>query len=213
LAHIFTLLFLVLGPLKIIGSSLRAVRGLCRSDGPAAPRDSVRAIGARGVLAKARPKSLRPAFLAVMVSLLAARAAVADDSAKEFWPEFDVWWRLSPAWRLSMFVPLSRNIETNYREGSLILQADYAWGKTRRLKLRLLDENRSQNVKAVLIRGGFLNGRSLDDQGEEYTERTAFGELHVRTPVKGGILLSHRLRSDLRWLGQDPELSTGGGTG
>ncbi|MGE5362276.1 MAG: hypothetical protein ACM3NQ_24930 [Bacteroidales bacterium] len=33
--------------------------------------------------------------------------------------------------RLSLFVPISKNIETHYREGNLIAQADYAWGKSR----------------------------------------------------------------------------------
>ena len=33
-------------------------------------------------------------------------------------------------------------------------------------------------------------------------------ELHVRTPIKGGILVSHRLRTDLRWLGDDHEFSS-----
>ena len=32
-------------------------------------------------------------------------------------------------------------------------------------------------------------------------------EFQVRTPLKRGILVSHRLRTDVRWLGQDAELS------
>jgi hypothetical protein len=60
-----------------------------------------------------------------------------------------------------------------------------------------------------LLRGGYLGGKSLDDRGAAYTEYTAFAELHLRLPLKGGVLLSHRLRSDLRWLGEgDSELST-----
>jgi hypothetical protein len=87
---------------------------------------------------------LRLVCLAIMVLLGATGAAFADEPAYEFWPEIDLWLRLSPAWRLSMFVPLSQNIETKYREGSLVLQADYAWGKGSRLyKARLLDENRA----------------------------------------------------------------------
>ena len=60
-----------------------------------------------------------------------------------------------------------------------------------------------------MVRGGYLGGKSLDDQGEAYTERTAFSELHARSPLKGGFLMSSRLRADLRWLGEDdPEFST-----
>jgi hypothetical protein len=65
-----------------------------------------------------------------------------------------------------MFVPLSHNIETDYRERSLILQADYAWGKARQLiKTRFMDENQAREIDSWLVRGGYLSGRSLDDHG------------------------------------------------
>ena len=144
-----------------------------------------------------------------MVWLGTICAAFADEPSYELWPEIDIWWRVSPAWRLSMFVPLSKNIETDYREGSLVLQADYAWGKAGRLyKARLLDENRAQEMNTWLARGGYLGGRSLDDQGQTYRENTMFLELHNRTPLIGDVLLSQRLRADFRWLGDDPEFST-----
>ncbi len=154
-------------------------------------------------------RCLRLVFLVLLVCLGAARAAGQDETSWEFWPETDIWLRLSPAWRLSMFVPISKNIETAYREGNLILQADYAWGKLKLpFKRRLLDENRAREMKRFLLRGGYLGGKSLDDQGEAYQEHTALFELHMRTPLKGRILLSHRLRTDLRWLGDAHEFST-----
>jgi hypothetical protein len=142
-----------------------------------------------------------------MIWIGAAGVAIADEPSYEFWPEIDLWLRLSPAWRLSTFLPISKNIETDYREGNLILQADYAWGKKHLLKRRLLDENRAQAMRTWLIRGGYLGGRSLDDKGLSYKENTIFMELHLRIPLKGRFLFSHRLRSDLRWLGDDPEFS------
>jgi hypothetical protein len=154
-------------------------------------------------------RCLRLFSLAFLVWLGAAGAAPAEEPSKEFWPEIDLWLRLSPAWRLSMFVPLTMNIDTAYREGNLILQADYAWGAiTRHHKTRLLDENRVQGMKPRLVRGGYLSGRSLGDQGQAYKERTLLLELHLRIPVKQHVLLSHRLRSELRWLGDEPEFST-----
>jgi hypothetical protein len=152
---------------------------------------------------------MRPVLLALSVWLMAAGTAVADDPSKEFWPEIDIWWRVSPAWRLSLFVPISENLETHYREGNLILQGDVAWGTSDRLrKVRLLDEGRQQTMKTFLFRGGYLGGKSLDDDGQAYSEHTILAELHVRTPLKGGVLLSSRLRADLRWLGDIPEFST-----
>jgi hypothetical protein len=138
--------------------------------------------------------------------LAAAGTAAAQNVARESWPEVDAWWRLSPAWRLSLFVPISENLDTHYREGNLIPQVDYAFGQTR-FDRRLMDESRAQKMKVFLLRGGYLGGKSLDDQGEAYSEHSALAELHVRIPIKGGFLLSHRFRADLRWLGDDADFS------
>ena len=155
------------------------------------------------------PFFLRWICLALMVWLGSTRAVIAAESSREFWPEVDLWLRLTPAWRLSLFIPITKNIDTNYREGNLIVQGDYAFGTMGRLhNTRLLDENRAQQMKRFLVRSGYLGGKSLGDNGEAYTEYTMLTELHVRTPIKGGILISHRLRSDLRWLGDDSEFSS-----
>jgi hypothetical protein len=151
---------------------------------------------------------LRLVALASVVLVGATGILVADEPSKEFWPETDIWLRLSPEWRISTFIALSKNIETSYREGNVLLQADYAWGTSTLLHVsRMLDENRVQGIKALLARGGFLNGRSLDDQGQAYRERTIFLEGHARTPFEWGLLVSNRVRTDLRWLGEDPEFS------
>jgi hypothetical protein len=145
---------------------------------------------------------IQTACTGLVVWLAAAGSALAGPPSKEFWPEVDTWLRLSPAWRLSLFVPISENLDTHYREGNLIPQVDYAFGKAR-FQRRFLDEDRARDSKPFLLRGGYLGGKSLDDQGEAYTEYQAFGELHQRIPLKGRFLLSHRLRGDLRWLGKD----------
>jgi hypothetical protein len=155
-----------------------------------------------------RPCILRWLCLTFLVWLGATSTVVAGESSTEFWPEVDVWLRLTPAWRLSMFVPLSKNIDTHYREGNLIVQGDYAFGKmNRRHTTRMMDESRSQQMKRFLVRGGYLGGKSLGDNGEAYSEHTMLTEFHVRTPIKEGILISHRLRIDLRWLGDEHEFS------
>jgi hypothetical protein len=144
----------------------------------------------------------RTVTLVLAAWLTAAGAVRADPPSKEIWPEIDTWLRLSPAWRLSLFVPISENLDTHYREGNLIPQVDYAFGKAR-VQRRFMDEDRARDSKLFLLRGGYLGGKSLGDDGEEYTEYTAFGEWHLRLPVKGSFLLSHRLRGDLRWLGKE----------
>jgi hypothetical protein len=156
-----------------------------------------------------KPRRLRVAYFAFLVWLGALGAAAQDEPSKEFWPETDIWLRLTPAWRLSMYLPISKNIETNYREGNVVLQLDYAGGKMKLVQnRRLLDENRAREMKRFLLRAGYLGGKSLGDEGQAYKEDTAFFELHLRTPLKGRVLLSHRLRTDLRWLGDTQEFST-----
>lgn len=157
-------------------------------------------------LSSPRTGFLPAVCLAAVLWLAAAGAAGAQDVAKEFWPEVDAWWRLSPAWRLSLFVPISENLDTHYREGNLIPQVDFAFGQTR-FDRRLVDEDRAQKMKMFLLRSGYLGGKSLDDQGEAYSERSALVELHARIPVKGGFLLSHRFRNDFRFLGDDAQFS------
>jgi hypothetical protein len=157
-------------------------------------------------------RAWRLSCLVLAAWLGAAGAAAAQEtpssSSAEFWPEIDLWLRLSPAWRLSSFAALSKNIETAYREGSLIFQADFTWGKFKRvIKRRMFDEDRAREMRAWMVRAGYLNGRSLDDQGEAYREDTALVELHLRNPLKGRVLVSHRLRTDLRWLGEEREFS------
>jgi hypothetical protein len=154
-------------------------------------------------------RGLRWICLAVMFWPAVTGTVAADEPSREFWPEVDLWLRLSPQWRLSMFVAISRNIETAYREGNVILQADYAWGMTTLMSaIRLVDENRSQTMNALLARAGYLGGMSLDDRGEAYTERMLFLELHARNPLRGRLLLSHRVRGEGRWLGDDLTFST-----
>jgi hypothetical protein len=152
--------------------------------------------------------TVRSCCAAALAWLAIAGAAAADPPTKEFWPEIDTWLRVSNAWRLSVFVPIAENLDTHYREGNLILQADYAWSASNRNR-RLIDEGRAQAMKLWLVRSGYLGGKSLDDRGAEYTEYTAFGELHLRLPLPRGVMWSHRLRSELRWLGSgDAEFST-----
>ncbi len=144
----------------------------------------------------------------VLFILLSFNKVQAEDTSKEFWPELDLWLKVSPALRFSSFIPLTSNVDTYYREGSFIAQADYSWGETKKIFfMRLLDSSAAEKIKSNMIRGGYLNGKSLQDGGESYSENTLFGEYHFLVPIKGRFLFSQRLRSDFRWLGSDDEYS------
>jgi hypothetical protein len=150
----------------------------------------------------------RTIVLVILFSINSANIISAQETSKEFWPEIDIWYKVTPAWRFSIYLPLSKNIETNYREGGFVMQTDYSWGKTNKiLYMRMLDSERAEKIKSMMLRGGYLVGYSLEDNGQTYSENTAFTEFHLRIPLKGELLISHRLRADLRWLGQDNEFS------
>ena len=96
----------------------------------------------------------------MVFGLGACHGLSAQESTAEFWPEIDTWFRLDPQWRVSVFVPISKNLETKYREGSFIVQGDYAFGQGTLIHLRLFDENRAASIKPYLIRGGYLRGKA-----------------------------------------------------
>jgi hypothetical protein len=132
----------------------------------------------------------------------------AQSSSLEFWPETDIWYRLNQSWRFSSFIPVTKNVETKYREIAISLLADYAWGKTKHVIMRrMMDDNKKQKLKAWMVRGGFMEGWSISDHGENYSEDQIFSEIHRRIPLKGNVLFSQRLRNDLRWIGKDPNFS------
>ena len=132
----------------------------------------------------------------------------AQSSSLEFWPEADLWYTLTPSWRLSMFVPVTKYYESKDRDLNIFLQADYKWGKTKHIFYRrLVDENREMKVKTWMARGGFMKGWSLGESAGNYTEDMIFGEIHRRQPLKGNVMISHRFRTDLRWLGEEKVFS------
>jgi hypothetical protein len=108
-----------------------------------------------------------------------------------------------------LFDALSQNIETKYREGNIITQIDYVFGKSHSLHpMRLYDESQSLLIKPFMIRSGYLAGKSLGEEGGDYVEKTCLIEFHLRTPLKGNMIATNRLRTDLRWLGDDtPDFS------
>ena len=153
-------------------------------------------------------KQFRQLCLFFILLIVLFQTAAAQNTSFEFWPEADIWYRLSPSWRLSAFVPVTKYHESKYRDLNIYLQADYAWGKTKHIfQRRLMDENRIQEMKAWLVRGGFMEGWSLGENAGNYTEDMLFAEIHRRIPIKGRVLLSHRFRTDLRWVGEDPAFS------
>lgn len=127
-----------------------------------------------------------------------------QNTTLEFWPEVDVWCRLSPAWRASVFVPITSYHESKYRDINIYLHVDYSFGKTKRaFYQRMVNENRAMAMNAWMIRGIYMRGRSINKDKGNYSENMLFAELHKRIPVGEKSLFSQRIRTDFRWLGED----------
>jgi len=152
--------------------------------------------------------NLKIIWLILILKLSTVECSFSQNSTFEFWPETDIWYRLSPSWRLSSFIPLTKYYESKNRDLNIYLQADYAWGKTKHLlNMRLMDENKAKQIKGWMARGGYMKGWSLGENAGEYSEDMLFAEIHRRTPIKGNVLFSSRFRTDLRWLGDDSKFS------
>jgi hypothetical protein len=153
-------------------------------------------------------RSIRFLFPWLLIMLSTGNFIKAQNSAIEFWPETDLWYRLSPSFRFSAFIPVTKYHESQTRDLNVYLQADYSWGHTKKyLYVRLIDEKRRQIMKTWMVRPGYMAGWSLDDPEQGYTEDMLFAEIHKRMPIVGNILHSHRIRTDFRWTGHDPEYS------
>ncbi len=128
----------------------------------------------------------------------------AQQFSYEFWPETDIWYKVTPGFRLSSFASITRYLESDTRDFNITLQADHAFGKSKKfLFTRLLDQNQAEVLKVWLVRGGYTGGWSLYDKGETYSEDMLFAEIHRRLLLKHLILFSQRLRMDNRFLGQE----------
>ena len=152
--------------------------------------------------------NLRLVCLVLFMNLGAQHSCVAQNSSLEFWPETDIWYRLNPSWRLSAFVPITKYSESYSRDLNVYLHVDYAWGHTKQpIFRRMVDQEREQIMKAWMVRGGVMKGWGIGQNAGDYTEDMVFAEVHRRIPLNGNILLSHRFRTDTRWLGDDNDFS------
>lgn len=141
-------------------------------------------------------------------SLIINYTSIAQNTSFELWPETDLWYTINPSWRLSSFIPFTIYQKSGGADLNIYLQADYAWGKTKLVHFtRLFNESRAQLMKAWLVRAGIMEGWSLGERTGEYSEDMLFAEIHRRIPIGDKYLISHRIRPDLRWVGQDPEFS------
>ena len=153
-------------------------------------------------------KQIKLTIGGLLIWLITAMGVSAQGTSYEFWPEADVYYKVTPGLRLSSFAAVSRYLESDTRDFNLTVQADYSFGYSKRFFFtKMADQNRAQALKVWMARGGYMGGWSLYDHGESYTEDMLFAELHRRLLLKRLVLFSQRLRIDTRWVGQDSTFS------
>jgi hypothetical protein len=150
----------------------------------------------------------RKFVLGILLCVGTINICTAQNSSFEFWPETDIWYRLNSSWRLSSFIPITKYNESESRDLNIYLHVDYAWGHTKNpIYRRLVDQEKGQIMKVWMARGGFMEGWNLGDNSSNYAEDMVFAEIHRRIPIRGNVLLSHRFRTDTRWLGEENNFS------
>lgn len=154
-------------------------------------------------------KCFKKRLLILIVLLIIIQSPVFSQKLKyEIWPETDIWYRLTPKFRISTFASTTRYVETKKRDFTISVQGDYQFGTSKRFYFsRLLDQNRAETLKTWMVRGGYMNGTSLGDRGASYTENMLFAEMHKRLLFKWLILFSQRARIDNRWMGSKDSYS------
>jgi hypothetical protein len=110
-------------------------------------------------------------------------ATARAQSATEFWPELDVFWRPAEHQRTLLELSSSTERESKEREATIGLYQDY---------LRL---------PAVYFRGGYRFTFSTHDAS--YRESRIVGEITATAHTWGRIRLVNRSRGELRWVNDD----------
>jgi hypothetical protein len=145
-------------------------------------------------------------LLTALVLVARASPALTQDSARvatQFWPEFDVFARLSPEARLYFLVAPVQGVEN----GHLGTITDLQLGGFFEIGLMPIGPRRAartrydgQRMKYLRLRGGV---EWLSPPGDPKTEWRAVVELRPRVPLPAGILMELRDRAEFRWLDGD----------
>ena len=136
-----------------------------------------------------------------LLPILCAVRLQAQDTENEFWPEFDVYFKLNEKSRLFFLVSATKLVDQeSYADGSLGAHFDFYSFPLLRRPLLHADAARS---KLLMIRAGYLFSRSPSDSTDPFVEHTATLEAVGRVPLPWELLLSDRNRGDFRFVDGD----------
>jgi len=141
-------------------------------------------------------------FTSGMVLALGLRAAPAQETHGEIWPEVDAYVRLTSATRLYFsFRPIISADDGSFSESQLGANVDVAFAPMRRIHLsKSPDRDKYHHLRARL---GYWEARSHNADGTVVSERRILTELTPRVSFPLEMLFSLRNRFELRWLNGD----------
>jgi hypothetical protein len=134
----------------------------------------------------------------VLILVMATTALYAGDWYDQLWPETDVFVGTGQHSRLFFLVAGTRTKPDGYSDGQLGVHMDFYLAPLR--KSRAARRPDIARDKFLMVRVGYLFGKTPHDSPNPFTEHTLLIEMTPRYFLPKGILLSDRNRGDLRFL-------------
>jgi hypothetical protein len=137
-------------------------------------------------------------FRIVAILVMAATALCAGDWYDQIWPETDIFVGTGEHSRLFFLIAGTRTKQDGYTDGQLGAHLDFFVAPLR--KSRATRRPDIAREKFLMIRTGYLFGRTPANSPNPFTEHTFLMEMTPRYFLPKGILLSDRNRGDLRFV-------------
>ena len=137
----------------------------------------------------------------IFIFLVAATAVRAGDWYDQLWPETNVYVTTSQHSRLFLLAASTRTRQEGYTDGQLGVHLDFYFAPI--FDARAERHPDLARHKFLMVRAGYLYGKTPKDSSDPFTEHTALIEMTPRYYLPKQILISDRNRGDLRFLNGD----------
>jgi hypothetical protein len=136
----------------------------------------------------------------IFIFLVAATAMRAGDWYDQLWPETNVYVTTSQHSRLFLLAASTRTRQEGYSDGQLGAHMDFYFAPI--FDARAERHPDIAHHKFLMVRAGYLYGRTPKDSSDPFTEHTALIEMTPRYYLPKQILISDRNRGDMESYGE-----------
>jgi hypothetical protein len=138
--------------------------------------------------------------VAIVCQTLAGFAHAADSS--EFWPEVSGFVKLTPRSRIYLKAAYAEAKESDVKSLDLAAYLDISLKPILRKELRKTED--WQRTRYLWTRVGYDRVfKATDAERAEVSEDRGIVALYAKTPLPADVWLEARVRTDLRWIGED----------